>query len=111
MVQIKPALSQVRAGFREVCRTLRNGALSRWVLSQSCFFESLRICKSLNSGHPIFGFCPKPRTLRQNRAGAVPAEAPGSQADHTSTQPSRLSRSIGEIMQHVPLFCVFTGKA
>jgi len=36
------------------------------VLSQSCFFESLAVCKSLNSRHSIFGFCPRNRTLRQN---------------------------------------------
>src|SRR5439155_27377923 len=29
------------------------------VLSQSCFFESLGVCKSLNSWRPIFGFCAK----------------------------------------------------
>ena len=29
------------------------------VLSQSCFCESLGVCKSLNSRHEIFGFCPK----------------------------------------------------
>jgi hypothetical protein len=35
-----------------------NGVIVR-VLSQSCYFESLGVCKPLNSRHPIFGFCPK----------------------------------------------------
>src|SRR5438128_2152335 len=46
-------------------RTPDNGYFR--VLSQSCFFESLAVCKSLNFWYPIFGFCPKNRTLRQNR--------------------------------------------
>jgi hypothetical protein len=37
-------------------------------LSQSCFFESLAICKPLNFSCPIFGFYPQNRTLRPNRA-------------------------------------------
>jgi hypothetical protein len=36
-----------------------DGGLAREVLSQSCYFESLGVCKPLNSRHPIFGFCPK----------------------------------------------------
>src|SRR5215471_18098852 len=35
-------------------------------LSQSCFFGILAVCKTLNFRYPIFGFCPKNRTLRQS---------------------------------------------
>jgi hypothetical protein len=37
-----------------------------WVLSQSCFFESLGACKLLNFRYPIFGFCLQNGNLRQN---------------------------------------------
>ena len=33
--------------------------LDERVLSQSCFFESFGICKSLNLREPIFGFWPR----------------------------------------------------
>jgi hypothetical protein len=44
------------------------------ILSQSCFFESLAVRKSLHFLYPILGFCPKNRTLRQNPNASAVAE-------------------------------------
>jgi len=61
--------AKLKVTMRTVKRWLQSGQLQgvkagrRWrvraeVLSQSCFFESLGVCKSLNFQEPIFGFYP-----------------------------------------------------
>ena len=42
------------------------------VLSQSCFFKSLAVCKSLNFWYLIFGFYLENRTLRRNLSVSEP---------------------------------------
>src|SRR6266571_4027270 len=41
-----------------------------WVLSQSCFFESLGVWKSLNSRDQNLGFCPKIELCDRTHTGA-----------------------------------------